>query len=144
MAEVIAVGSDHAGPELKSAILEFLTARGLGTLDLGVPLGTRVSSYPEIAAKAVRAVLSGEARFGILVCGTGIGMSMAAGKAEGIRAANCLNEFMARMARAHNDANILALGARVLGSSLALAVVESFLDTPFEGGRHRERLDLFN
>ncbi|MDR1080608.1 MAG: ribose 5-phosphate isomerase B [Deltaproteobacteria bacterium] len=144
MPGVIAVGSDHAGPELKEEIIFYLAARGLGAMDLGVPPGTKACNYPDIARKVVNAVLSGEAERGILVCGTGAGMCMVANRHEGIRAANCANEFTARMARAHNDINVLTLGARVLGRGIALGLVECFLETPFEGGRHQERLDLFN
>ncbi|MDR2612583.1 MAG: ribose 5-phosphate isomerase B [Deltaproteobacteria bacterium] len=144
MSGVIAIGSDHAGPELKSAVIFYLSAKGLQTMDLGVPIGTAACNYPDIARKVVSAVLSGEAGRGILICGTGAGMCMVANKAAGIRAANCPNEYTARMARAHNDINILTLGARVLGHGLALEIVECFLETPFEGGRHQERLALFN
>ncbi|MDR1040030.1 MAG: ribose 5-phosphate isomerase B [Deltaproteobacteria bacterium] len=144
MPGAIAVGSDHAGPVLKDEIIFYLSTKGLKTLDCGVPVGTETCNYPDIADKVVRAVLSGEAERGILVCGTGAGMCMAANRHSGIRAANCANEFTARMARAHNDLNVLTLGARVLGRGLALEIVESFLVTPFEGGRHQVRLDMFN
>ncbi|MDR1038245.1 MAG: ribose 5-phosphate isomerase B [Deltaproteobacteria bacterium] len=144
MPGVIAVGSDHAGPELKDEIIFYLSAKGLGTLDCGVPAGTKACNYPDVAKKVVRAVLSGEAERGILICGTGAGMCMVANRHEGIRAANCANEFTARMARAHNDINVLTLGARVLGRGLALELVDRFLETSFEGGRHQERLNLFN
>ncbi|MDR2350173.1 MAG: ribose 5-phosphate isomerase B [Deltaproteobacteria bacterium] len=140
----IAVGSDHAGPLLKAELMVFLESEGHAVLDLGCPVGTERVDYPLIAKAAVEKVASGEASFGILVCGTGIGMAMVANKTPGIRAANCHTEFSARMARAHNDCNVLALGARVLGPSLALAIAKAFLETGFEGGRHAERLALFS
>ncbi|MDR1313507.1 MAG: ribose 5-phosphate isomerase B [Deltaproteobacteria bacterium] len=144
MPGVIAVGSDHAGPELKDEIIFYLSARGLEAADFGVPVGTKASNYPDVAKKVVQAVLAGDAERGILVCGTGAGMCMVANKFEGIRAANCVNEFTAKMSRAHNNINVLTLGARVLGRGLALEIVEAFLVTPFEGGRHQDRLDMFN
>jgi ribose 5-phosphate isomerase B len=144
MSGVIAVGADHAGPELKEKVIFYLSAKGVETLDCGVPTGTTFSNYPDIAKKVLDALRTGAAGRAILICGTGAGMCMVANREKGVRAANCVNEFTARMARAHNDINVLTLGARVIGSGLALDIVECFLETPFEGGRHRERLDMFN
>ncbi|MDR2461500.1 MAG: ribose 5-phosphate isomerase B [Deltaproteobacteria bacterium] len=139
----IALGSDHAGPELKAKIIEHLNNQGYKTLDLGCPVGTERVDYPDIASKVVATILEGQAHFGILICGTGIGMSLAANRVPGIRAANCNWELTARLARAHNNANILTIGARILGETLALSIVDSFFATSFEGGRHAERLALF-
>ena len=100
--------------------------------------------YPVYGEAAARAVASGECELGIILCGTGLGISMAANKVKGIRAAVCTNCFMAEMARKHNNANMLALGARVVGGGLALKIVETFLDTEFEGGRHQRRVDLIS
>jgi ribose 5-phosphate isomerase B len=115
--------------------------KGLSVRDFGVGDDVERADYPDYAQTVARAVAEGQFDLGILVCGTGLGMSMAANKVPGIRAAVCANEFMGRMARAHNNANILALGERVLGPGLAIAIVDAFLGAPFEGGRHQERLD---
>ena len=140
----IAVGSDHAGPEFKEEIIRYLKGKGYGVLDCGVPVGTQKAEYPLVARKVTDAIAKGEARLGILICGTGIGMRLVANKRPGIRAANCQAEFAARMSRAHNDCNVLALGSRVIGPGLGIALVECFLSTEFEGGRHAERLALFS
>lgn len=136
---MIALGSDHAGFELKEYIKERLLAWGYTVEDRGCYSADRASyvSHGELAA---RDVAEGRAKFAILVCGTGLGISMAANKVHGVRAALCTNEYMARMARMHNDANVLALGARVIGFGLAEDIVKAFLDTGFEGGRHAERV----
>lgn len=138
--EILAIGCDHGGFELKNAIAEHLTERGITVKDFGI---TELHSvdYPEIAEKVARCVASGEARLGILVCGTGIGMSLAANKIKGIRAAACSETFSARFTRLHNDANILCLGGRVVGIGLGLDMVDLFVDTEFEGGRHQRRVD---
>jgi ribose 5-phosphate isomerase B len=141
---VIAVGSDHAGPEFKEEVIKYLKGKGLGVLDCGVPVGTQRADYPLIAQKGTDAVLRGEAKYAILICGTGIGMSMVANKKQGIRAGNCATEFAARMARSHNDCNVLTLGCRVIGLSLAMGIIDVFLSTDFEGGRHSDRLALFS
>jgi ribose 5-phosphate isomerase B len=138
----VILGSDHAGFVLKEAIKNHLLNRGIPVEDLG-PACAESCDYPAFAHKVARRVLASPA-LGILVCGTGIGMSMAANRFRGIRAALCANEYHARMTRMHNDANILCLGERVLGPGLALAVVDAFLDTPFEGGRHQRRIDLID
>lgn len=136
------VGSDHAGFPLKQLCLEHLPSRGYHCEDLGT-YSTDSCDYPEFAFKVCQEVLEAEA-LGLLVCGSGLGMSMAANRVLGIRAALCTNEYLARMARKHNDANILCLGARVIGVDLALAILETFLATPFEGGRHSQRVELMD
>lgn len=138
----IAIGSDHAGYQLKHVIMDHLNRQGIVCVDLGTGNGIDSVSYVPYGASVARAVLQKQADFGIVVCGTGLGVSMTVNKFRGIRGALCCNEYMARMARQHNDANILALGARVLGASLALAIVDAFLAEPFEsGGRHQARVD---
>lgn len=137
----IAVGADHAGFPLKEKIKEFLEKKGYEVLDMGT-YSTESVHYPNFAEKVARAVQKGEADRGILICGTGIGMSITANKFKGIRAALCTNEYMARMSRRHNDANVLCLGERVLGVELALSIVEAWLEEEFEGGRHEVRVKL--
>ncbi len=137
----IAIGSDHAGFRLKEKIKDFLRAKGHEVLDFGTHSEDRVH-YPLFAREVALAVQRGEVSRGILICGTGIGMSITANKFKGVRAALCLNEYMARMSRLHNDSNVLCLGGRVLGEDLALSIVEVWLETPFEGGRHQKRIDL--
>jgi len=136
------VGSDHAGFPLKQLCLEHLPSMGYHCEDLGTH-STDSCDYPEFALKVSRGVLEAGAP-GLLVCGSGLGMSMAANRVPGIRAALCTNEYLARMARRHNDANILCLGARVIGVDLALAILDTFLATPFEGGRHSQRVELMD
>jgi len=136
----IAVGSDHAGFEAKGLLIDRLGARGVETIDLGTH-GTASTDYPDHAARVASAVAGGEADFGILVCGSGIGMSMAANKVRGIRAAVCTDPYSAKLARAHNDANVLCLGARVTGPGLMEEIVSAFLETGFEGGRHARRVE---
>ncbi len=140
MAEKIVTGSDHAGLGLRADAVRVARQKGFEVEDLGPFSGDSVD-YPDYARKVGEAVASGRARFGILVCGTGIGMSISANKVKGVRAALCSSEYEARMARAHNDANVLCLGERVLGAGLAGAVVSAFLAEPFEGGRHQRRVD---
>ena len=140
MSERIVAGSDHAGLALRAEAVKTARAAGFEVEDLG-PFSGESVDYPDHARQVAEAVAAGRARFGLLVCGTGIGMSIAANKVKGIRAALCTSEFEARMARAHNDANVLCLGERVLGAGLAAAVVKAFLETPFEGGRHARRVE---
>lgn len=137
----IALGSDHAGYPLKERIKEFLLSKGYRVIDFGTD-SQESTDYPVFAREVCLAVQKGQAQRGILVCGTGIGMSIVANKFKGIRAALCLNEYMARMSRKHNDANVLCLGDRVLGEELALSIVEAWLSTDFEGGRHERRVRL--
>ncbi|MDQ7039305.1 MAG: ribose 5-phosphate isomerase B [Aquificota bacterium] len=137
----IAIGSDHAGFRLKERIKDFLRAKGHEVIDFGTR-SEASTHYPLFAKEVALAVQRGDAHRGILICGTGIGMSITANKFKGVRAALCLNEYMARMSRLHNDANVLCLGGRVLGEDLALSIVEVWLETHFEGGRHQKRIDL--
>lgn len=140
MADKMIAGSDHAGLALRGEAVKAARAAGYEVEDLG-PFSGESVDYPDYAKSVAQAVSSGRAKLGILVCGTGIGMSIAANKVKGIRAAHCTSEFEARMARAHNDANVLCLGERVVGLGLGGAIVKAFLETPFEGGRHQRRVD---
>ncbi len=140
MADRVVLGSDHAGLALRAEVARVAREAGFEVEDLGPAAGESVD-YPDYAARVAEAVASGRARLGVLVCGTGIGMSIAAIKVRGIRAAHCTTEYEARMARAHNDANVLCIGERVLGLGLGAAVVTAFLEQPFEGGRHQRRVD---
>jgi ribose 5-phosphate isomerase B len=135
----LAIGSDHAGLVLKRELRRALDERQLGVEDFGTHTDDSVD-YPDFAALVAQAVSRGDCGLGVLVCGTGIGMSIAANKVRGVRAAVCTTEFEARMARAHNDANVLCLGSRVVGAGLATQIVEAFLDQRFEGGRHERRV----
>ena len=137
---MLVIGSDHGGLELKAAIVKALLARDLEISDCGTENGDSVD-YPDFAEKVAGAVSRGEAQLGILVCGTGIGMSIAANKYPGVRAALVTDEFMAQMAKEHNDANILVLGGRVLAEGQALKMVSVWLDSSYEGDRHQRRLD---
>lgn len=137
---MIAIGSDHGGLELKQAVIDYLQQRGLDCTDFGT-YGSESVDYPDFGAKVARAVASGEAEKGIVICGTGIGISISANKIPGIRAALVHDEFTAQMAKEHNDANILAMGGRVLAPELGVKLVGIWLDTEYEGGRHQKRLD---
>lgn len=140
MADRIVVGSDHAGLKLREEVARIAAEKGFEVEDIGTFSGQSVD-YPDYARQVAEAVASGRARFGLLVCGTGIGMSIAANKVKGIRAAVCGSEFEARMARAHNDANVLCMGERVVGLGLARSILTTFLEQPFEAGRHQGRVD---
>lgn len=138
----IVIGSDHAGYPLKRSIMDHLYKKGLTCIDLGTENATDSVSYVSYSAAVAQTVQKGDADWGIVICGTGIGVSMTVNKYKNIRGALCCNEYMARMARQHNNANILALGARVIGSALALAIVDAFYEASFEtGGRHQKRVD---
>ena len=137
----IAIGSDHGGFEYKASIIKALQVKGYDVVDMGT-YSPESCDYPIIAKKVARAVAKGDFEKGILVCGTGIGMSMAANKVKGIRAAVCGDTFSARATRAHNNANILCLGQRVVGEGLALYIVDIWLTTKFEGGRHERRVNM--
>ena len=137
----IAVASDHAGYELKEEIKESLANAGHEVLDCGTASGDVRVDYPDWGFKAADAVASHKAERGILGCGTGIGMSIVANKVKGIRAALCHDHFTAVMSRRHNDANMMAIGAGFTGEKLAERMVEVFLSTEFEGGRHARRVD---
>lgn len=139
----IAIASDHAGINLKDALIATLTAQGARVVDFGTN-GTESVDYPDYALRVTKAIHDGTAELGILICGSGIGMSMAANRHPHIRAALCHNTDTATLARQHNDANILVLGARILGEAEAAACVHAFLTTPFEGGRHQGRIDKFS
>ena len=140
---MIALGSDHGGLELKEAIKKHLSEKGIEFKDFGTYTADSVD-YPNYAAAVCGSVLRGECERGILVCGTGIGMSMAANRHKGIRAALCGDTFSARFTRGHNDANVLCLGARVTGAGLALDIVDIFLAVGFDGGRHKQRIDMLD
>ncbi|MFT8244433.1 ribose 5-phosphate isomerase B [Roseomonas sp. BN140053] len=135
----IAIGSDHAGVELKATLLRVLTELGHPTEDCGTH-GPESVDYPDFANRVAERVLDGRARFGVLVCGTGIGISIAANRHSGIRCAVVADSTGARLTRAHNDANVLALGARLTGPEVAIDALHAFLSTPYEGGRHERRV----
>jgi ribose 5-phosphate isomerase B len=135
----IALGSDHAGYEMKTVVAKHLAEQGYEVIDLGTD-STDSVDYPAFCAATARSVVGGDADFGIVFGGSGQGEQIAANKVHGARAALCSNEFMARLAREHNDANVLSLGGRVLGNELALSVVDVFLATDFAGGRHARRV----
>lgn len=137
----LAIGSDHAGFSLKEAIKQYFERRDHFFYDVGTFDPFERVDYPDYAKKACDLVLSGEAVYGILVCGTGVGMSIAANKNKGILAALVYYPDIARLARAHNNANVIALGGRIMGEELAIWCIETFLNTEFEGGRHQMRVD---
>jgi ribose 5-phosphate isomerase B len=135
----IVIGCDHGGLALKEMLKDYIVEFGGEVTDLGTHTDESVD-YPDFGKLTAEMVAGGEAEFGVLVCGSGIGMSIVANKVPGVRCALCTNEYMARMARRHNDANVLALGGRVLGPDLARDIVRIFLETPFDGGRHAKRV----
>ena len=137
---VIALGSDHAGFALKRQLRDYLDEMGIRYIDYGCFSGEAVD-YPDFAYRAAMAVASRLTKYGIVICGTGIGVSITANKVAGIRAALCCTPFMAELARKHNDANMLALGARTTTHEQAIEIVEIFLKTPFEGNRHKIRVE---
>lgn len=136
---MIAIGCDHGGFEMKTALIKHLQENNVEFVDLGC--NGETVDYPDIAVKVCEKVTSGECDKGVLVCGTGIGMSMAANKVKGIRAAVCGDTFSARFTRLHNDCNVLCLGGRVIGNGLACDILDLFINTEFEGGRHQRRVD---
>ena len=137
----IGIGSDHGGFKLKTVVSNHLKSLGHEILDLGTN-SEESCDYPVYGEKVGLAVKEEICDLGIAICGTGLGISMVVNKISGIRGALCTNEFMAEMARAHNNANVLVMGARVLGEGLALRIVDVFLNSKFEGGRHQKRVDL--
>ena len=137
----IAIGNDHSAVEMKNEIKAFLESKGHEVIDEGTN-STESCDYPVYGEIVGKAVASGEVEKGILICGTGLGISLAANKVPGVRAAVCSEPYTARMSRAHNDCNILAFGARVVGAELAKMIVEVWLNTEFEGGRHQRRVDM--
>ena len=137
----IGIGNDHSALELKAEIIDFLKEKGHEVVDYGTN-SPESCDYPIYGEKVARAVAAGEVEKGILICGTGLGISLAANKVEGIRAVVCSEPFTAKMSRAHNDCNVLAFGARVVGDELAKMIVKEWLDAEFEGGRHQRRVDM--
>lgn len=137
---MIAIGSDHAAADLRQTIKAYLDEKGIAYKDCGTDQSP--SDYPVIAKAVCGEIQAGNADTGILLCGTGIGMCMAANKCKGIRAAVCSESYSARFTRLHNDANVLCMGARVVGSGLAAEILDAFLGTEFEGGRHQRRVDM--
>ena len=137
---MISIGCDHGGFELKKVLMNFLTEKGFEFTDEGT-YDTNSVDYPDIAKKVCTKVQKGEAEFGILVCGTGIGMNICANKYKGIRAAQCSDTFSAKMTRRHNNTNVITMGGRVIGPELAKEIVFEFLTNEFEGGRHQARVD---
>lgn len=136
----IAIGSDHAGFELKEIISQLLKEMGHEVIDMGTASNSSVD-YPDFAETVSKAVSEGSVDRGILICGTGIGMSIVANKFKNVRAALCNDIFTAKMSRLHNDANVLAIGGRIVGKDLAKEIVNIWINTPFEGGRHLKRLE---
>lgn len=139
----IFIGSDHVGYDLKDHIKEYVSAKGYEVVDCG-PYGRERAEYPVYASSVAHAVVSDAANLGILICGTGIGISMAANKVKGIRAAVCSEAYSARLTRQHNNANIIAFGARVIGTATAEMIVDEFLAAVYEGGRHQNRVDMIS
>lgn len=139
----LAIGNDHVGYELKLIIKKHLEDLGHQVIDFGSD-SSQSCDYPVYGKKAAQAVASGECELGVLICGTGIGISLAANKVRGIRAAVCSEPYSAQMARRHNNANIIAFGARVIGRDMAEMIVDSFLQAQFEGGRHARRVALLD
>ena len=137
---MIAIGCDHGGFELKTVLCKYLEETGFQYVDVGTYDESSVD-YPDIAKKLCEKIQNGECEKGILVCGTGIGMNMCANKHKGIRAAQCHDTFSAKMTRQHNNANVLTMGGRVVGSELAKEIVKEFLTNDFEGGRHETRVN---
>lgn len=137
---MIAIGSDHGGFELKQAVIEYFKKNEIPYEDFGC-YDTNSVDYPDIAVAVCKKVTSGEAERGILICGTGIGISIAANKIDGIRAALCHSEYDAKMTRAHNDSNVLCMGGRTTGVEIAIAMTKAWLEGEFMGGRHQSRID---
>lgn len=137
---MIAIGSDHAGYSLKKEVIAWLNENNIPFSEFGCMNGESCD-YPLVAEEVCSRIKNGEAELGILICGTGIGISMAANKVKGIRAALCTDSYMAKYTRLHNDANVLCMGGRVIGAGVAAEIVETFLNTSFEGGRHQRRVD---
>ena len=137
----IVLSSDHSALEMRSAIADHIAAKGWDVVDIG-PTTTESTHYPTHGKAAANMVATGDCRFGIILCGTGQGIMMAASKVKGIRCGVCADTFSARMIRQHNDANMLSIGVRVIGPGLALDIVDAFLEAEFEGGRHATRVNM--
>ncbi len=137
----IAIGNDHTAVEMKEAVKAYVESKGYEVIDFGV---NSLSScdYPEFGEKVGRAVASGEADYGIVICGTGVGIGIAAGKVKGVRVCTCSEPYSARLSRMHNNTNVLAFGARVVGVEMAKMIVDEWLDNVYEGGRHQRRVDM--
>ena len=140
---IISIASDHAGYELKETIKDYFDINNITYIDFGTN-NTESVDYPIYAKKVCTSIQTGESNFGVLVCGTGIGMAIAANKQRNIRATVCHDTYSAKMARLHNDVNIIALGNKVVGSGLAIDIVKKFLSTDFEGGRHSGRVNMYD
>ena len=139
----IAIGNDHTAIEMKEIIKEFVEGKGYEVIDLGTN-STESCDYPVYGEKVGRAVAGGEADLGIAICGTGVGISIAANKVNGVRAAVCSDTATARLVKEHNNANIIAFGARIVGTELAKDIVKAYLDAEFQGGRHQTRIDMIH
>ncbi len=139
----IIIGNDHASPDMKREIVKYLEELGHEVINFGVDT-TESCNYPEIGAKVGRAVAAGEADCGILICGTGVGISLAANKIKGVRAAVCSETTTARFVKQHNNANIIAFGSRIVGVETAKDIVKTYLEAEFEGGRHQVRVDMIH
>ena len=137
----IGIGNDHSSVEMKQAISEYLTQKGYEMVNFGTD-STQSYPYPEAAVKVANAVVNKEVDCGILICGTGIGIGIAANKVKGIRCATCSEPYSAKLSKMHNNSNILSFGARVVGVELAKMIVDSWLEAEFEGGRHQTRIDM--
>lgn len=137
----IAIANDHGGVELKQHLMEYMTAKGHEVVNFGTDVAVS-TDYPIYAERVAKSVLSGECEKGVLICGTGLGISISANKIHGIRCAVCTEPVSAALSRQHNDANIVAMGARVIGPVMAEAIVDAFLTSRFEGGRHQLRVDM--
>jgi ribose 5-phosphate isomerase B len=138
---IIAISSDHGGYDLKGEIIKYLKEKGHELKDFGTCDSACSVDYPDYGLAVAQAVANGECERGIIICGTGIGISISANKVPGVRAALCTDTYTARMSREHNNANVLALGARVIGTGLALEIVDTWFKTEFQGGRHKRRVD---
>ena len=139
----IAIGNDHAAVELKNIIKEHLEAQGHEVINVGTDTNASCD-YPVYGEKVGRLVASGEAEAGVLICGTGVGISIAANKVKGVRACVCSEPYTAKLSKMHNNSNIIAFGARVVGSEMAKMIVDTWLETEYEGGRHQRRVDMLD
>lgn len=139
----IAIGNDHVATDMKRHVVAYLEAKGYEMINCGTD-GTERTDYPIYGKRVAELVSSGECDFGILICGTGVGISLAANKVKGIRAVVCSEPYSARLSREHNNANIVAFGARVIGTATAEMIVDAFLDATYEGGRHQRRIDMIS
>jgi len=137
----IAIGNDHAATQLKKDMIDHLQGKDIVVTDLGAE-NDKSTAYPEYALRVSKGIVEGQFDIGLLLCGTGAGMCMAANKVRGIRAVVCSDPYTAQLSRAHNDANVLCMGARVVGGELAKTILDAFLEAQFEGGRHQPRIDM--